>query len=79
MRPLGPPHAPGSMQHPNATRNNSCPVESGGETCSRFLLVDPGHAGWKRSMRKAALQKFTAVTSFAALKCNGIVSRFRAA
>jgi hypothetical protein len=44
MRLLGSPHAPGSMQHGDATRNNSCPVESCAKPAAAFLLTPFAHA-----------------------------------
>jgi hypothetical protein len=45
MRPLGPPHAPGSMQHRSFTRNISCPAESYAKLAPAFWLTPPAQGG----------------------------------
>jgi len=45
MRPLGPPHAPGSMQHRSFSRNISSPAESYAKLAFAFWLTLPAQGG----------------------------------
>jgi hypothetical protein len=45
MRPLGLPHAPGSMQHRSFTRNISWPAESYAKLAPAFRLTLPAQGG----------------------------------
>jgi hypothetical protein len=75
MRPLGPPHAPGSMQHRSFARNISCPAESYAKLAPAFWLTPPAQGGIGESGDLHCTSSLP-VTSLAALKCNGIVSCF---
>jgi hypothetical protein len=78
MRPLGPPHAPGSMQHRSFARNISYPAESYAKLVPAFWLALAAQGGNRESGELLCTSSLP-VTSLAALKCKGIVSCFGAA